>query len=234
MPNEPSYLAARSRRRAFLAGAIALLVPAACAPSPDRCPACPTCAPVLLIPSAALPQAPPEPAPAPTPTPSASAAPVASAEDPYCRPAGDDASYGGWEPTPEEVTSAIKKMTFVCAPTGWLLQAIPDCMTRLGRSRVIVRAGVMDGDRWTHNSCDVEVGAVKWNGRRWIALVNSEREGAAFFRYITSAELTARGAVLSTTGCERGNGGKPGGAYHPIEPPGWKTFPPEVQDRLCH
>jgi hypothetical protein len=236
--NESSYLAARSRRRAVLAGAIALMVDAACAPSQNPCPACPPCAAAFQMAPAAPPPARAAPSPAPTPAPpptaSASAAPAGSAEDPYCRAAGDDTTYGGWEPTADEVTSAIKKMQFVCAPTGWVVQAIPDCMTRLGRSRVIVRAGVMDGDRWTPSSCDVAVSAVKWNGRRWIALVNSVRDGSAFYGFITSVELTARGPVLSTTGCERDDQRRPRGATNPLEPPGWKTFPPEVQERLCH
>jgi hypothetical protein len=248
MGNEWSYLFMRSCRTALVTFAIALTV-SACSPTPGACPACPAC-PAPPTASAA----PPAPAgsalQAAAPTPSAGSAPAGAQSDaraggaqsdaqasdtvdPYCHVADDDESYGGWEATPDEVTAAVRKMKFLCASTDWATQAIPDCMARLDKARVVVRAGV-EGDRATQQSCDLAVATVKWNGRRWIALVNSVRDGNAFFGYITSVELTARGPVLSTTGCERDSKGMPGGALHPMVPPGWKTFPPEVQKRLCN
>jgi hypothetical protein len=222
----------------------AALTGIACAPAPAACPVCPT-SPVAPPSVAAAPVAPtvataPTPAPPPSavastapPAPSASGAPSPGGGDDYCRPA-DGRVYGAWRATPDDVAAAIAKMRFLCASEDWVAQAVADCMARLGRVDVVVRAGVMDGDRATPNACDIAVGTVEWNGRRWIALENAVREQAALFDYTTSAEMTARGPVLSTTGCERTAGNMPGGANHPIVPQGWKTFPADVQQRLCH
>jgi hypothetical protein len=217
----------------------AALTGIACAAAPATCPVCPTCA---VAPSnVASAPAPPAPAPAPPPSaiasaapaPSASASSSASADDVYCHPSDDGRMYGAWRPSADDVNAAVAKARFLCAPDGWVAQAVADCIARLGRVDVIVRSGVMDGDRATPQSCDIAVGTVEWNGRRWVTLENSVRDQAAFFGFITSIEMTARGPVPSTSGCERNAANMPGGATHPIVPPGWKNFPAEVQQRLC-
>jgi hypothetical protein len=222
----------RMRRRALSSLTTALTV-LACAPSPVPCPACPACAAATSASASAAPAPSSSAAPSASATPSAGAAPpTPHADDVYCRPADDPAVLGAWRATPAEIRAALGKAHFVCAPEGWLLTAVDDCMARLGRVDVVVRFGVLDGDRATPTSCDVTIGTVEWNGRRWVTLDNSIREQATFFGYITSVEMTARGPILSTQGCEVQNG-KLAGASHPLVPAGWKTFPPEVQQRLC-
>jgi hypothetical protein len=204
----------------------------ACTPASPPCPACPSCAEATPAPSATLAARPP---PVDASVPSASASPQPEqVEDAYCHPSGSDLVLGAWRPSQADVSAALGKARFICAPSGWVAQAVSDCMARLDRVDVTVRSGVMDGEHATKDSCDIFVGSVEWNGRHWVTFRNGVREGASSFAYITSVEMTARGPVLSTSGCERGPNGKPAGAAHPIEPPGWTTFPQEVQKLLCH
>lgn len=167
--------------------------------------------------------------------PSASAPPAASSsakvEDLACRK-GKTRPYGERGATPAEVREAIAKMTYICAPGDWLVEALTKCMERMGQPDVTVRHGVMDGDDWTPNACDISLASADWNGRRWITFNNDIREGHTYFEYVSAMELTKGGPIVSTQGCQR-YGGEISGSDPPRVPPGWSTFPDKLKARLC-
>lgn len=96
-----------------------------------------------------------------------------------------------------------------------------------------VRWGVMDGDGSTPNACNISVGSADWNGRRWITFNSDIREGHTFFEYVSAIELTAKGLVLSTNGCQRLPNGEVTGTFPPLVPRGWGSFPDKLKARLC-
>lgn len=162
---------------------------------------------------------------------SAGALSSAEAEDPACKKS-DVERLGAWRASPAEVRAAIAKTNF-CAPRKWLADTLAKCMQRLGQLEVSVRYGVMDGDGFTPNACDISVGAADWNGRRWITFNSDIREGHTYFEYVSSMELTATGPKLSTRGCQRAPNGDIMGMEPPLIPPGWAGFPDKLKARLC-
>lgn len=215
----------------MLLSAVTTLV--ACSRAPDSsssststCPACPTCAPPAGAPPAASSAAAPR------------ALPASEDEDLYCRRDRPPETgrwnprYGAWVPTPAEVRAAIEVPRAFCAPKGWLAETVSLCMQRLGQTNIVVRYGVMDGDRVTPTSCDITVRTAEWRGRKWVALNHDIREGSTFLGYVTAVELTPRGPVVSTEGCQLYQG-QISGAFPPREPPGWKTFPEDLKSALC-
>jgi hypothetical protein len=153
------------------------------------------------------------------------------AEDPACRLKKRE-HHGEWRPTASEVRAAIKKTDF-CAPADWLADELTKCMARLAELEVSVRYGVMDGDNWTPNACDISVSSVDWNGRKWVTFNSDIREGHTFFECVSAMELTAKGFILSTNGCQRLPDGDVTGTFPVLKPNGWSTFPDKLKARLC-
>lgn len=169
-----------------------------------------------------------------TAAPPARARTSASAEppdDPACRLKKRE-QYGEWRATASDVRAAIKKTDF-CAPADWLADELTKCMTRLGQLEVSVRYGVMDGDGFTPNACDISVGSVDWNGRKWVTFNSDIREGTTYFEYVSAMEITEKGATLSTNGCQRLPDGDVTGTFPVLKPKGWSTFPDKLKARLC-
>ncbi|MBL8741270.1 MAG: hypothetical protein JNK04_09255 [Myxococcales bacterium] len=156
---------------------------------------------------------------------------TAPSEEPVCKKAALE-RFGESRATAAEVRAAIAKASF-CAPADWLADALTSCMQRLDEPSVTVRYGVMEGPLATSHACDISVGTADWNGRKWVTFTSDVREGSTYLSYTTAVELSAKGPVLSTDGCQRSPDGGVMGADPPREPPGWRTFPDKLKARLC-
>jgi hypothetical protein len=108
-------------------------------------------------------------------------------------------------------------------------------MDKMGAPNVTVMNGHMDGPLSTEPSaCQLGVVGVAWNGRRYVVVQSFFRDKSTFFGFKQVYELKGATPVLFLDGakkhaplCQEGRAGAP-------EPPGWRTFPDELQALFCH
>jgi hypothetical protein len=214
-----------------------------------------TLASVALLSACDTPSVPPE----PRPTAAASSTIAPAAADPPARgssgaprrmPAAPDAAapadpddlptcqkgpghHGGWTPSASEVMAIVPRLRDVdCGDPAWRRDALERCTKEQGQSNVTVRF------EWVGDQpfmCWLGVTGATWHGRRFLVVRDSYFEGPTAWGYTNVYELTRAGPVLFLDGAAKHSPLCQGSRTDPTvaKPPGWSTFPKDLQEALC-
>jgi hypothetical protein len=191
---------------------------------------------LALAPALACANAPASPPAVPTPSASASATSSASPPDPDATPKCEKGPehYGAWRPSAADIARVAPIFVVTdCGPKDWRGPAIKACIDELKQPSVTVMYGEMTGNKGTPHACQLSVSGAEWGGRRFIVVHDFFRHEGTFWAFNSIYEVTGGAPVVFLDGgenytalCDSPDPATP-------QPPGWKSFPADLQKYFC-